>query len=62
MDYAPVKGTHDVVGQEAVEQRYIEAVLAAAAELYGYKEISPPVMEYTEVFSRGTGGSSPILS
>jgi histidyl-tRNA synthetase len=61
MDYAPVKGTHDVVGQEAVEQRYIEAVLAAAAELYGYKEIIPPVMEYTEVFSRGTGGSSDIV-
>jgi histidyl-tRNA synthetase len=58
MEIAPVKGTHDVVGKEAAEERrYIEEVMSAAAsELYGYKEIIPPMMEYTEVFARGTGG------
>src|SRR5574344_2168686 len=61
MEIAPVKGTHDVVGKEAAEERYIEEVMSAAAELYGYKEIIPPMMEYTEVFARGTGGSSDIV-
>lgn len=61
MEIAPVKGTHDLVGEEAAEQRYVEMVMSAAAELYGYKEIVPPVLEYTEVFSRGTGGSSDIV-
>jgi len=61
MEIASVKGTHDVVGQEAAEERYIEMVMSSAAELYGYSEIIPPVLEYTEVFSRGTGGSSDIV-
>lgn len=61
MDYAPVKGTHDVYGKEADGLRYISSVLSATAELYAYKEIVPPVLEYTEVFSRGTGASSDIV-
>lgn len=61
MEIAPVKGTHDVVGVDAAEERYIEMVMSSAAELYGYQEIIPPVLEYTEVFSRGTGGSSDIV-
>jgi histidyl-tRNA synthetase len=61
MDYAPVKGTHDVYGKEADGLRYITSVLSATAELYAYKEIVPPVLEYTEVFSRGTGASSDVV-
>lgn len=44
MDLSPVKGTHDVIGREADEFRYIENVLKATAELYAYKEIVPPVL------------------
>ena len=51
-NYQPVKGTHDIYGKEAIGMRYIEAVLGAACELYGYKEIIVPSMEYTEVFAR----------
>ena len=35
-NYQPVKGTHDIYGKEAIGMRYIEAVLGAACELYGY--------------------------
>lgn len=61
MDYAPVKGTHDVYGKEAAGLSYVANVLKATAELYAYTEIVPPVLEYTEVFSRGTGASSDIV-
>ncbi|MCI2111273.1 MAG: histidine--tRNA ligase [Bacilli bacterium] len=61
MEIAPVKGTHDIVGQEAAEARYIEMVLSSVAELYGYKEIIPPTLEYTDVFARGTGSSSDVV-
>ena len=60
-NYQPVKGTHDIYGKEAIGMRYIEAVLGAACELYGYKEIIVPSMEYTEVFARGTGEGSDIV-
>ncbi len=61
MDYVSVKGMHDVYGQEAAGMSYIASVLKATAELYAYTEIVPPVLEYTEVFSRGTGESSDIV-
>lgn len=61
MDYSPVKGTHDVYGKDASAMEYISSVLKATAELYSYQEIIPPMLEYTEVFSRGTGESSDIV-
>jgi len=61
MTYQPVKGTHDIYGLEAEGMRYIEAVLSAAAELYGYHEMIIPIFEYTEVFSRGTGAGSDVV-
>ncbi len=61
MQYQPVKGTHDIYGKEAIAMRFIENTLAAACELFGYKEIMLPTLEYTEVFSRGTGEGSDIV-
>ena len=61
MNFQPVKGTHDLFGEEMIGMQYVIDVLSATAELYAYKRISTPVLEYTEVFSRGTGGSSDIV-
>jgi histidyl-tRNA synthetase len=61
MDYSSVKGMHDIYGHEAAGMSYISSVLKATAELYSYSEMVPPVLEYTEVFSRGTGESSDIV-
>ena len=61
MDYSSVKGMHDFYGKEAAGMSYIASVLKATAELYAYREMVPPVLEYTEVFSRGTGESSDIV-
>lgn len=61
MDYQPVKGTHDIVGNESEEFQYVGDVFKAVAELYSYKAITTPVLEYTEVFARGAGESSDIV-
>jgi histidyl-tRNA synthetase len=61
MDYVSVKGMHDIYGNEAAGMAYVASILKATAELYAYREIVPPVLEYTEVFSRGTGESSDIV-
>ncbi len=60
-NYQPVKGTHDIFGEEMTGIQYITDVLSTCVELYAYKEIVPPVLEYTDVFSRGTGGSSDVV-
>jgi histidyl-tRNA synthetase len=57
----PVKGTHDIYGKEADRFSYVSVVSESVAELYGYKEIVPPVLEYTDVFNRSTGEGSDIV-
>lgn len=57
----PVKGTHDIMGKEANGYNDIVYVLSSVATLYGYKEMETPILEHTELFSRGTGSSSDIV-
>ena len=61
MNFQPVKGTHDLIGLEAAKSRMIEEVFRGMAELYGFKEARLPVLEYTDVFARGTGESSDVV-
>lgn len=56
-----VKGTKDVLPDEA---RYFQFVENAARELfarYGYREIRTPVLEPTELFARSVGEASDIV-
>ncbi len=61
MEFQPIKGTHDVFLKEMDEYHYVTALFRAVSELYGYREIATPTLEYTEVFSRGAGESSDIV-
>lgn len=56
-----VKGTHDVILDEARKYSYIEVVLERTAELYGYKEFRTPIIETSELFLRSVGDSSDIV-
>lgn len=57
----PVKGTHDVIADEADVYAYIDYVFANVASSFGYRRIVTPVMEHTEVFSRATGEGSDVV-
>ncbi len=61
MSVMPVKGTHDLYALEATKNRYVREMFKNAAMLYGFHELNVPIMEYTEVFQRGTGESSDIV-
>ena len=61
MAYQGIKGTHDLYGDEADAYAYIQNVFSAVAELYGYRKIETPILEYTEVFDRSTGESSDVV-
>ena len=56
-----VKGTHDIIGEEANAFNYIENLLKQISELFGYNEVRPPVLEHTELFVRGVGESSDVV-
>ena len=56
-----VKGTHDVLSNESKLYQRVESLMCSVAELFAYKEVRVPVMEYSDLFIRGVGKSSDIV-
>ena len=61
MDAQNVKGTRDVLANESHLYHEVENFLIKIATLFGYNEIRTPILENSEVFSRGVGESSDIV-
>lgn len=57
----PVKGTHDIIGYEALLYTEIEERCKAIASFFGYDEIRTPILEHTPLFLRSVGESSDIV-
>ncbi len=71
MEYTIPKGVFDILPKEPKEEdawrisdhwQYIEGVMRRLAADYGFKEIRTPVFERTELFVRGVGESSDIVT
>ena len=60
--YQPVRGTRDLFGDEVLAHRFVIDVMRQVAALYGYGEIITPVFEFTEVFARGMGEVTDVVS
>jgi histidyl-tRNA synthetase len=58
----PVRGTHDITGEDARRHRRVIEAGRAVAARYGYAEITTPVFEFTEVFARTLGETSDIVT
>jgi histidyl-tRNA synthetase len=59
---AAIKGTKDILPQEARKWQWVEAEAKRIFELYGYREIRTPIFEATELFEKGTGQTSDIVT
>lgn len=57
----PVKGTHDIIGSEALLYTEIEERCKSIAAIFGYEEIRTPILEHTPLFLRSVGESSDIV-
>lgn len=58
----PVRGTHDLLPDDARRHRHVIETARSTAGLYGYQEIVTPVFEFTEVFSRTLGETSDVVT
>ncbi len=58
----PVRGTHDLLPEDARRHRHVERTAFGVAQLYGFGEIMTPVFEFTEVFARTLGETSDVVS
>ena len=59
--FKAMRGTHDILPEEARVWRWVEDAFAAISRRYGYDEIRVPVFESTELFERGTGFATDVV-
>jgi len=56
------KGCHDIYGLDAKRWKYIDNVIDALCEKYNYKYIRTPIFESSELFHRGVGETTDIVT
>ncbi len=62
MTIRAVRGTRDILPDEVAAWQRIEAAARALFPRFGYREIRTPVFEETELFARGIGAETDIVS
>ena len=58
----PVRGTYDLLPDEYRRFRHIVETARDVARLYGYREMATPIFEFTELFARGIGETTDVVS
>jgi histidyl-tRNA synthetase len=61
-ELAAIKGTRDILPGEVEKWQALEAMARAIFELYGFRELRAPVFEATELFEKGTGATSDVVT
>jgi len=56
-----IKGTYDILPEEAEKWQKIEDVMRKVARIFNFKEIRTPIFEASELFHRSVGESSDIV-
>ncbi len=56
------KGTKDVLPSESYKWQFVEGKAREISKLYNLKEIRTPVFEHTELFSRGVGDTTDVVT
>ncbi len=58
----PVRGTHDLLPDEYRRFAHVVDQARDVARLYGYREMATPIFEFTELFARGIGEATDVVS
>lgn len=56
------KGTKDVLPQDSYKWQFVESTAREVAKLFQLKEIRTPTFEHTELFQRGVGDTTDIVT
>jgi histidyl-tRNA synthetase len=60
--FQPVRGTHDLLPEDYRRHKWVSDTACEVAECYGFDEMTPPVFEFTQVFSRTMGETSDVVT
>jgi histidyl-tRNA synthetase len=58
----PVRGTHDILPDDYRRFAHVIDTARDVARLYGYREMATPIFEFTELFARGIGETTDVVS
>lgn len=58
----PVRGTRDILPDEARQLRHVADMARDIASRFGYEEVATPIFEFSEVFKRTLGDTSDIVT
>ncbi len=61
MKIQPVRGTHDIFGNDLLLYTNIEKIIDNFAEIYDYKKIITPIFEDTNLFKKPLGDNSDVV-
>jgi histidyl-tRNA synthetase len=56
-----VKGMNDILPQESVLWEFLESTVRSMLRAYGYQNIRTPIVEHTQLFTRGIGEVTDIV-
>lgn len=62
MKYQRIKGTFDILPDESPKWIHLEKVVREVMRRFNYSEVRPPLFEMTELFARGIGEGTDIVS
>src|SRR6201998_501932 len=58
----PVRGTRDLIGEDAARHFHVVETAGRVTRLYGFSEWQTPIFEDTKVFSRTLGETSDVVT
>jgi histidyl-tRNA synthetase len=58
----PVRGTRDIIGEDALRHAHVVETARRVTALYGFAEWQTPIFEDTKVFSRTLGETSDVVT
>ena len=62
MTYEIVRGMNDILPEEVVWWQLVEDTIRDVARRYNYREIRFPIVEHTELFTRGIGEGTEVVT
>jgi histidyl-tRNA synthetase len=61
MKYNALKGIHDIFPPEIHIWQKVETTAKDVFSVFGFKEIRPPIIESTDIFTRSIGETTDIV-
>ena len=61
MKITPIRGTHDLFGQQVLKYRAIQDLISHYSKIHNFEEIITPIFESTELFKKPLGENSDVV-